>query len=65
MKMEVFCTNFLNGFATPDYCGAMRGEVKIQLLNFAYKLLLNKPYENEVTLTGQNITLKCYKPFEL
>ena len=26
----------------------------IQSLNFAYKRLLNKPYENEVTLTGQN-----------
>ena len=29
----------------------------IQLLNFAYKRLVNKPYENEVTLTGQNPTL--------
>ena len=26
---------------------------------FAYKRLLNKPYENEVTLTGQNPPSKC------
>ena len=32
---------------------------RIQLLNFAYKRLLNKPYENEVTLTGENSPLKC------
>ena len=38
---------------------------RIQLLNFAYKRLLNKPYENEVTLTGQNPPLKCYQPLEL
>ena len=37
----------------------------LQLLNFAYKRLLNKPYENEVTLTGQNPPLKCYQPLEL
>ena len=36
----------------------------IQLLNFAYKRLLNKPYENEVTLTGQNPPLKYYQPLE-
>ena len=27
----------------------------IQLWNFAYKRLLNKPYENEVILRGQNV----------
>ena len=27
--------------------------------------LLNKPYVNEVTLTGQNPSLKCYQPLEL
>ena len=27
--------------------------------------LLNKPYVNEVTLTGQNVPLKCCWPFEL
>ena len=31
----------------------------IQLPTFAYKQLLNKPYESEVTLTRQNQTLKC------
>ena len=30
-------------------------KVNIQLLTFAYIRLLNKPYENEVTLTGQNL----------
>ena len=32
---------------------------KLQLLTFAYIRLLNKPYENEVTLTWQNPPLKC------
>ena len=31
----------------------------IQLLTSDYKRLLNKPYENEVTLTWQNPPLKC------
>ena len=31
----------------------------IQLLNFAYIQLLNKPYENEFTMTGQNQPLEC------
>ena len=30
----------------------------VQLLTFAYIWLLNKPYENEVTLTGENPPLK-------
>ena len=34
-------------------------ENDIQSLNFAYIRLLNKPYENEVTLTGQKPPLKC------
>ena len=37
----------------------------IQLWPFANGRLLNKPYENEVTLTGQNLALKCCQPFEL
>ena len=37
----------------------------LQLLNFAYIRLLNKPYENEVTLIGQNPPSKCYQPLEL
>ena len=37
----------------------------IQLLNFAYKRLLNKPYENEVTLTEQNPPLEYCQPVEL
>ena len=32
--------------------------LNIQPLNFAYVQLLNKPYENEVTLTGQNPPLR-------
>ena len=27
--------------------------------------LLNKPYENEVTLRGHNIPLKCCQPLEI
>ena len=30
-----------------------------------YKRLLNKPYENEVTLTGQNPPLKCCQHLEI
>ena len=37
----------------------------IQSLNFAYKQLLNKPYENEVNLTGQNPPLQFCLPLEL
>ena len=37
----------------------------IQSWTFAYIRLLNKPYENEVTLTGQNPPLKCCQPLEL
>ena len=37
----------------------------IQLCPLAYVWLLNKPYENEVTLRGKNIPLKCCQPHEL
>ena len=40
-------------------------EFYTQLLNFAYKWLPKKPNENEVTLTGQNLPLKCCQPLEL
>ena len=33
--------------------------------NFAYVRLLSKPYENEVTLTGQNTPLKCCQHLEI
>ena len=36
------------------------GHYYVQPLNFAYIQLLNKPYENEVNLTGQNPLLKGY-----
>ena len=36
----------------------------VQLPTFPYIWLLNKPYENEVTLTGQNPPLKCCQPLE-
>ena len=36
----------------------------IQLRNFIYIRLLNKPYENEVNLTGQKTPLKCCQPLE-
>ena len=35
--------------------------IYLQLWTFAIIRLLNKPYENEVTLTGQNAPLKCCK----
>ena len=38
---------------------------RLQSWTFAYIWLFNKPYENEVTLRGQNIRLKCYQPLEL
>ena len=37
----------------------------IQPWPLAYIPLLNKPYENEVTLTRQNLPLKYCKPLEL
>ena len=36
----------------------------VQPWPFTIKRLLNKPYKNAVTLTGQNLPLKCYKPLE-
>ena len=41
------------------------GSVEIQLPTFAFTRLLNKPYENEVTLTGQNPPLKCCQHIEI
>ena len=37
----------------------------VQLPTFAYTRLLNKPYEYEVTLTGQNQPLKCCQHLEI
>ena len=57
--------------STPGFRGECANQyttitsLDLQLLNFAYKRLLNKPYENEVTLTGQNPPLKCCQPLEL
>ena len=34
-------------------------------MDFHYVWLLNKPYENQVTLTGQNPTSKYYQPLEI
>ena len=36
-----------------------------QIQYFNYKRLLNKPYVNEVTLKGHNLSLKCCQPLEL
>ena len=38
--------------------------MNIQLPTFAFTRLLNKPYENEVALTGQNPPLKCCQHIE-
>ena len=40
-------------------------EYHLQPFKFAYIRLLNKPYENEVSLTGQNPPLKCCQPLEI
>ena len=40
-------------------------QIDIQLPTFAYIWLLNKLYENEVTLTGQNLPLKGCQAFEI
>ena len=39
--------------------------MKLQLLNFTYKRLLNQSYEYEVTLTGQNPPLKYCQSLDL
>ena len=53
----VFLTGFMNG--VNYYAQGNSISRWIQLWNFALKRLLNKPYENEVTLTGQNPPLNC------
>ena len=56
MQFKVFCkTNKIKIFS----------EKYIQSWTFAYIRLLNKPYENEVALTGQNPPLKCCQLLEL
>ena len=40
-------------------------KIQIQSWTFAYMQLIDKSFENEVTLRGQNISLKCYQPLEL
>ena len=37
----------------------------LQLWTFAYVWLLNKPYENEVILREQKLTLKCCKRLKI
>ena len=37
----------------------------LQLPTFAFTRLLNKPYENEVTLTGQKPPLNCCMHLEI
>ena len=43
----------------------IRGVVDIQLYWLKIAPLLDKPYENEIMLRGQNIPLKCCQPLEL
>ena len=38
-------------------------EVQLRAKQMAH--LVNKHYQNEVTLTGQNLPLKCCKPVEI
>ena len=39
--------------------------VEKELSSFTYMRLVNKPYENKVTLTEQNPPLKCYQHLEV
>ena len=62
MSYLTFKRNNLNSKATKTICLESFGTVLsqyIQLWTFAIIRLLNKPYKNEVTLTGQNAPLKC------
>ena len=52
MKL-VFCLTYLLFFFSFGYF------LLLQLWPFANGWLLDKPYENEVTLKGQNIPLRC------
>ena len=56
LKRRKFCSKSLLG---------VFHKLHLQLWTFAYIQLLNKPYENEVTLTGQNPPLKYCQQLEI
>ena len=67
-KKEIFLLKKNTNFDNPNqWGGGGHGTplADIQLPTFAYKRLLNKPYESEVTLTKQNLHLKCCQSLEL
>ena len=62
-------TKKLSTILTTDYVNIpsqLRKQLnKVQLPTFAFTRLLDKPYENEVTLTVQNPPLKCCQHIEI
>ena len=62
-----FFAKFLSnhGFLAFFPTGAMSKFSYLPSWTFAYIRLLDKPYENEVTLTGQKPSLKCCQHLEL
>ena len=65
------CFSTLNNAPFKVHCmGKKTTYKKISLSNIqsrakVYKRLLDKPYVNGVTLRGQNLSLKYFKPLEL
>ena len=58
-QIAIFCVSLLIAYSNMlKYIINTQNTYLIQLLTFAYLRLINKPYENEVTLTGQNPPLK-------
>ena len=62
----LFLLGCLNLFLTTqlNHDANLQKERYIQLRTYAYIRLLNKPYVNEVTLRGQNPTLKGCLPLD-
>ena len=64
MKKLIFSNLDLNRLQSIAFYFKIRWE-NIQSWTFANIRLLNKTYENEVTLIGQNICSKCYQPLKI
>ena len=57
-------SNVIPGYSYHFLTFDLKNVENIQPSNFAYIWLLNKPYENEVTLAGQNLPLKSCQYLE-
>ena len=51
-------------FQKPYQTAAARGKAELQLCPMNVIPLLSKPYVNWITLTRQNLSLKCYQSLE-